>query len=148
MIFERCVYEKGYRGREITPRRIACAKRTLAREAEKVSLFPELAPQETPEQRLGSFSEQEAENGKWWRQRRAQDWRRARRALDAMPVVQRRGLIKYFTVGGMPKTPTNLLVLIDQAHRFNRSFWRDLRILRVLQLVGAGRLPRSMVGFI
>lgn len=146
MKFERCVYERGYAGRETTPRMLAAAKRHLQRKADEVALFPELAPTETPEQYLRAFREMEAQHGREWRDHRAQGWRKARRLLEMMPKIQRRGILRYFEeCSFLPKSPEYLLACITQATRQHKSFWRELRTLRIYKLVGAGKLPRSLI---
>jgi hypothetical protein len=143
MQFLPCVFEKNA-SRPVTPRRLGAARRALAREADKVALFPELAPTMTPEARVEAFNAGFAQSSKEWRQHRAETWRRARRDLAALAPLTRLGLLRYWNQWSGPKSPEYFVTMVRQAGQ-GTSFWAKLTELRRLQLVGAGRLPRSLV---
>jgi len=67
--------------REVTPRRLAAARRALARQADAVALFPDLQPTETPQQRCDRFDLDGVAMVLRWRDAEAARWRRARRTL-------------------------------------------------------------------
>ena len=56
MRFTPCIFEKDWH-RPITPLRLKHAEKHLAKQRDKVALFPDLAPTETPVERLTGFQE-------------------------------------------------------------------------------------------
>ncbi len=74
--------------RPITGRRLSAARRALQREADKVALFPELQPTETPEQRIARLDANAEAHLQKIRDHTAATWRRARRALRTLTPAQ------------------------------------------------------------
>lgn len=96
--------------RPITARRIAAAQRALDRKKEEVSLFPELQPKETPEERCARFDQESVATIRRWRSDEAARWKRARKAYynlssDDRAAVNARWRDNRF----MPKTAVYLL---------------------------------------
>ncbi len=75
--------------RPITGRRLSAARRALQREADKVALFPELQPTETPEQRIARLDANAEAHFQRLRDHTAATWRRARRAFRTLTPEQR-----------------------------------------------------------
>ena len=100
MQFER--YIKATR-RPVTGRRLAAARRALQRQADAVALFPELAPTETPAERVERFDAQSVATLQRWRDQTAQTWRRARRQLRALPPDQRAAVMAQWNNKFLPK---------------------------------------------
>ena len=74
--------------RPVTGRRLSAARRALQREADKVALFPELQPTETPEQRIARLDAANESHFQHMRDHTAATWRRARRALRTLTPAQ------------------------------------------------------------
>jgi hypothetical protein len=133
----------------MTPRRIAAARRRLAREREAVALLPDLAAQvatleeDLAGSKIGGVQADAAVRARW-----ACDWRRARRLLAAVPEPTRRGLLRYWNTWGGPSTSEYLLTFIHQAMVGGRSFWTDLRIRRQMYLIGQGRYPKDRIALV
>lgn len=75
--------------REITPRRLAAARRALQKQADAVALFPELQPKQTPQERCEVI---DLEGVAYWQRIRnhtAETWKQARRDLRALTPEQR-----------------------------------------------------------
>ncbi len=75
--------------RPITGRRLSAARRALQREADKVALFPELQPTETPVQRIARLDADAEAHFQRLRDHTAATWRRARRAFRTLTPEQR-----------------------------------------------------------
>jgi hypothetical protein len=70
---------------EVTPRKLAAARRAVQKQRDRYPLFPELLKQRTAEERLASIAD---EREIWWREmrdRHAKLWRKARKALRDLP---------------------------------------------------------------
>jgi hypothetical protein len=89
--------------RPVTGRRLAAARRALQRQADKVSLFAELAPVETPAERVERFDSDSVAMVLRWRQHTAQTWRRARRQLRALTPEQRAEVLAQWENKFLPK---------------------------------------------
>ncbi len=99
--------------REVTPRRLAAARRALTRQAEAVALFPDLQPTETPQQRCDRFDLEGITMVRRWRDAEAARWRRARRILRTLTTEQRAQVHARFSLNRfMPKTAVYLLEVI------------------------------------
>ena len=99
--------------REVTPRRLAAARRALTRQADAVALFPDLQPTETPQQRCDRFDLESVAMVQRWRDAEAARWRRARRTLRNLTAEQRAKVHARFTLNRfMPKTAVYLLETI------------------------------------
>jgi hypothetical protein len=99
--------------REVTPRRLAAARRALTRQAEAVALFPDLQPTETPQERCDRFDLEGVATVQRWRDAEADRWRRARRTLRTLSAEQRAQVHARFTLNRfMPKTAVYLLEII------------------------------------
>lgn len=145
MIFASCAYTKT----EVvidTPRRVAAARRRERLEKDKVSLFPEMqAEVMTSGEYLARVRVHRVESAKEWRAHRAKGWREVRRRLSGLRPGARRGLMRYWETSLGPKDPEYLGSLITQHERDGVCFWHRLRELRILKLIGEGRLPRELV---
>ena len=146
MRFARCVYTK-VESVEFSSRKVAAVNRRLQRNRDAVALLPDLvAKVPTPEQDMAATVSGTARSNKEWRDLRAAQWRRARRALDAMEGNRRRGVIRYWNEWverGHPGDPGYLLTHILAAER-GESFWGRMRQLRQLSLIAQGRLPKAL----
>ncbi len=99
------------RARRMAPskQRIAAAKRAIERETASVPLFPELAPRETPEERIARQDEIFLSYWQRLRDHQASKWRQARRQVYALPSHQRQQLINEWNTCGWPASPEYLL---------------------------------------
>lgn len=129
--------------REWTTRRLAAARRAVAREQDAVALFPELSRYATVADRVAEIDETSFYMVLRWRAFQAKAWRKARRALAAMPDAQRRGMIRYWNQSTCPADPSYLLDALHRQRVTGHSPWSWLRFLRQLALVSAGKLPRA-----
>ena len=99
--------------RPVTGRRLAAAKHALQRQADAVALFPELAPRETPEERIRRFDDASIATVKRWRDAEAERWRRARRELRVMTAAEQTQVDQRWAQNRfMPKTAVYLLETI------------------------------------
>lgn len=89
--------------RPVTGRRLAAARRALQRQADAVALFPELAPAETPAERVDRFDAEAVAMVQRLRDHTAQTWRRARRQLRALPPGQRAEVLRQWDNKFLPK---------------------------------------------
>jgi len=105
--------------REITPRRLAAARRALQAQADAVALFPELQPKQTPQQRCEQFDQAAVEMVQRWRDAEADRWRRARRMFRALPPATRTQVeARFWDNRFMPKTAG---YLIETIHAVNKE---------------------------
>src|ERR1700758_3392921 len=94
---------------EVTPRKLAAARRAVQKQRDRYPLFPELLKQQTAEERLASIAD---EREKWWqemRDRHAELWRRARKALRELPAGPCAAIKHYWEISGGPGDPVYLL---------------------------------------
>jgi len=112
--------------REVTPRRMAAARRAVARELAEIPLFPELARDSSAEERMERLQTESLEFRRRMRQDRAEAWRRARAAMRALPGVSAAGVAAYWARFRCPGSPEYLADIITQVRR-GESAWRMLR---------------------
>jgi len=126
---------------EVTPRKVAAAKRAIQADKDKCGLFQEMVVHNTPEERLDAMAIHRRE---YWQEMRdgvAKTWRKARHQLRALPIVTRAGVARYWGQARCPGHPAYLLTIIRDAAN-GKSAWSRLAKLRRLTLIGQGRLPR------
>ncbi len=126
---------------EITPRKLACAKKAVEKDKESWGLFPEYVKHTTAEERLAALAVHREEWLQDMRDHKAAKWREARRELRALPPLKQSGLRRYWAQCRMPGDPVYLISLVHQAKK-GVSYWGKLAYLRRMYLVGQGRLPR------
>jgi hypothetical protein len=99
--------------RPVSGQRRAAAKRTLDRLRDEVSLFPDLQPTETPDERIKRLDAEFAVRLQAWRDVRAANWRRARRAVKALVEPQRAQFEERYTANRfMPGDPVYVLEIL------------------------------------
>jgi hypothetical protein len=98
--------------RPVTGRRLSAARRALKRQTDAVALFPELAPTETPAERVDRIDADSVEMVQRWRDHAAKTWRRARRQLRALTPAQRAAVLKRWNNPHLPKQACYLADLI------------------------------------
>ena len=99
--------------REVSPRRLAAARRALQRQADAVALFPELQPTQTPQERCEQADRETVAMVQRWRNAEAQNWKRARRLFRALPTTTRAEVAaRFWDNRFMPKTAVYLLETI------------------------------------
>jgi DNA-directed RNA polymerase specialized sigma24 family protein len=81
----------------------AAARRALQRQADEVALFPELAPTESPAERVERFDAESLATVQRWRDHAAHTWRRARRQLRSLPPEQRAAVMARWSNKFLPK---------------------------------------------
>jgi hypothetical protein len=145
MKFRTCTYPKDYRV-EYTPRKLAAAERRLARKRDEVALLPDLvAKVPTLEQEIAFTEKAGPQAARNWRDRWAQTWRRARRDLEKLPPITRKGVLRYWNNwvdNDAPGSPEYFATFVDQAAK-GVSFWERLRELRQFKLIGQGKLAKD-----
>jgi len=119
---------------EITPRKLAAARRAVQKEKDHNPLFPELLKHQTAEERLATIA---VERETWWqemRDRHAKLWRKARQALRELPPGPRAAIKRYWNICGRPGDPVYLLAIIHE-HRVRKvCYWHVMAELRRLRL--------------
>jgi hypothetical protein len=119
---------------QITPRKLAAARRGVQKDKDRYPLFPELLKHQTAEERLASIAnEQET----WWqlmRDRQANVWRKARQALRDLPTGPRAAIKRYWEICGCPGDPVYLLTIIDEHMTRKVCYWHVMAELRRLRL--------------
>lgn len=124
---------------DVTPRRLAAARRAVQREKDRFALFPELVTHTTAEERIAAVNHHRTEWDQEHRQRRAANWRRARRQLGELPIIRQTGIRRYWQQFNGPGDPVYLLDMITQANR-GRCYWQLLANVRRMRLMGLGVL--------
>jgi hypothetical protein len=118
---------------QITPRKLAAARRAVQREKDRYPLFSELVKHQTAEDRLTSIA---VEQETWWqemRDRQAQRWRKARQALRDLPTGPRTAIKRYWEICGYPGNPVYLLTLIHEHRARKVCYWHVMAELRRLR---------------
>jgi DNA-directed RNA polymerase specialized sigma24 family protein len=93
-----------------TRRRLLQAEKTIARQKAKYPMFADQFTSETPEECLNRLDEGAHAFVQQWRDHQAALWRRARRALFALPEPQRRALLDEWNDNRwLPGSPEYLL---------------------------------------
>jgi hypothetical protein len=98
-----------------TNRRLAHARKAIARDKESWALFPEFVKFQTPEERIEAIDTGKLEAEIEHRREQAAAWRNARRCLAAIPDPLRTRLLQYWNSGPYPGNPTFLMGLLDAA---------------------------------
>lgn len=91
-------------GREITPRRLAAARRALARERANAGLFAEqvAAEQPTPEERISDIDRNMLLSEQRMRDFEAHCWRKGRRMLRSLPRGTQRAILANWNASSCP----------------------------------------------
>ena len=119
---------------EITPRKLAAARRAVQAQKDRYPLFPELLKHQTAEDRLAAVA---IDREQWWQQvrdRRAQLWRRARQALRDLPPGPRAAIKRYWQICGFPGDPDYLLSMIHNHKARKVCYWHVMAEVRRLRL--------------
>ena len=104
---------KATNSREVTPRRLAAARRALQRQADAVALFPELQPTQTPQERCEQADRDTVAMVQRWRDHEAASWKQGRRMFRALPPTTRAQVeARFWGNRFMPKTAVYLLEII------------------------------------
>jgi hypothetical protein len=119
---------------QITSRKLAAARRAVQKEKDRYPLFPELLKHQTAEERLASIADERA---RWWhemRNRHAELWRRARKALRDLPSGPRAAITRYWQICGCPGDPVYLLTIIHEHKARKVCYWHVMAKLRRLRI--------------
>ena len=119
---------------QITPRKLAAARRAVQREKDRYPLFPELLTHQTAEQRIASIATSREE---WWqnvRDHQAKQWRLARKSLHDLSPGPRAAITRYWQVCGFPGDPVYLLSIIHHHKARKVCFWHVMAELRRLRM--------------
>lgn len=119
---------------EITPRKLAAARRAVQREKDRYPLFPELLTHQTAEERLEATATSQAEWRQHVRDHQAKQWRRARKSLRELPPGPRTAITRYWRVCGHPGDPVYLLSIIHEHKARKVCFWHVMAELRRLRI--------------
>lgn len=128
--------------REWTPRRLAAAKRAVAREAESVPLFPDLARFKSVAERQSQIDAAGLAFTVRMRKTIASHWRTARRQLRRLPPTTRAGILAIWNSGIYPADSGYLLsqlrkysgpvspwTYLRELHQY-RAKWRKINAAR------------------
>lgn len=124
---------------EVTPRKLAAAKRAIEKDRERCGLFPEMMEFHRVEDRIDAIANGRRQWVDEMRKNQVDSWRRARRLLRDLPATTQAGVRRYWAQSNMPGHPVYLLGLIHDAKAKGTCFWRRLANLHRLKLMGAGR---------
>ena len=80
--------------RPVTRQRLTAARKAIERERARWGMFADQMTFETPEERIARIDEGVLESIRYRRAQQAETWRRARRALFALPTQRRRELTR------------------------------------------------------
>jgi hypothetical protein len=119
---------------EVTPRKLAAARRAIQKQKDRYPLFPELIKHQTPEERLASIA---VEREAWWqrmRDRHANVWRKAHQNLNSLPPGPRAAIKRYWEICGRPGDPVYLLTIIHEHRDRKVCYWYVMAELRRLRL--------------
>lgn len=109
-------------------------------------LFPELRRFATADERMTEMDRQAAEFAKKLRDWHAKTWKDVRQTLRRLPRPQRVGILLYWRQCSCPAESHHLADMLHGMLFANRpGGWQRLRELRLLYLVGAGRIDRALV---
>lgn len=131
---------------ERTAGRIRAAQKAVSREAAEMPLFPELRRWSNADERMTDMDRQSAAFAQRMRDRHAETWKAVRQTLRRLPLPQRVGILLYWRQCSCPAESHYLADMLHGmlfAHR--PGGWQRLRELRLLYLVGAGRIDRALV---
>ena len=100
----------------LTPRRLAAAKRAIDRAIGKAGIFAdqEAARQPSPEERVNRSDQNAVEQEKFWRARRAAEWRDVRRSMRTLTQTERADVLEEWSRGVYPCEPSWLLLIIKR----------------------------------
>ena len=108
MKFER--YIRAEMERDISPRRLAAARRAIAKANDAMALLPEFQITETPAERCARYDAETVAAVRRWRQNEAKNWKRARVLVRTLTPDQIKELDQRWTFNRfMPKTAVMLL---------------------------------------
>jgi hypothetical protein len=136
MRFTRYLKDEPY---QITSRKLAAARRAVQKEKDRYPLFPELLKHQTAEERLAFIADKRA---RWWhetRNRHAELWRRARKALRDLPSRPRAAITRYWQICGCPGDPVYLLAIIHEHKARKVCYWHVMAELRRLRIQSFAR---------
>ena len=120
---------------QITPRKLAAARRAVQKDKDRYPLFPELLKHQTAEERLASIAD---ERETWWhlmRDRHAKLWRKARQAVRELPAGPRAAIKRYWGICGCPGDPVYLLTIVHEHRARKVCYWHVMAELRRLRLM-------------
>jgi hypothetical protein len=125
---------------EVTPRKLAAARRAIEKDRERCGLFPEMMQFTKVEDRVDAI----AHHRQLWvadrRKIQADGWREARRRLRTLPPTRRAAVQRYWAQSNMPGDPVYLLGIIHDVTAKGVCYWRRMAYLHRLKLMGQGRL--------
>jgi septation ring formation regulator EzrA len=119
---------------EVTPRKLAAARRAVEKDKDRYPLFPELLKHQTAEERIAAIA---SDREQWWQQmrdHRAKQWRRARQALRDLKSGPRAAIKRYWRTSGFPGDPDYLLSMIHEHKARKVCYWNVMAELRWLRL--------------
>ena len=119
---------------QITPRKLAAARRAVQREKDRYPLFPELLKHRNAAERLASIAVKRETWRQEMRDRQAKLWRKVRQALRGLPPGPRAAIKRYWKICGCPGDPVYLLTLIHEHRARKVCYWHVMAELRRLRL--------------
>ena len=126
--------------------RIRAAEKAVAREAADLPLFPELRRWTSADDRMSDMERQSAAFILRIRDGHAVTWRSVRHTLRRIPRTQRIGILLYWRQCSCPAESYYLADILHGMLVGHRpGAWQRLRELRLLYLVGTGRLDRASI---
>lgn len=126
--------------------RIKAAERAVTREAADFPLFPELRRWTCADDRMTDMERQSAAFVQRIRDSHSVTWRAVRHTLRRVPRTQRIGILLYWRQCSCPAESYYLADILHGMLVGHRpGAWQRLRELRLLYLVGTGRLDRASI---
>src|ERR1700757_3676717 len=125
-------YPKG-EAYQITPRKLAAARRAVQKEKDRYPLFPELLKHQTAEDRLASIAAKQETLVQEMREHQAQLWRKARQTLGDLPTGPRAAIKRYWEICGCPGDPVYVLTIIDEHKARIFCYWHVMAEIRRLR---------------
>jgi hypothetical protein len=119
---------------EVTPHKLAAARRAVQKQKDRHPLFPALLKHQTAKERLAAIAIERDQGWRRMRDHRAKQWRRARQVLRELPPGPRAAIKRYWQICGFPGDPDYLLSMIHEHKARKVCYWHVMAELRRLRL--------------
>jgi hypothetical protein len=121
--------------RKTTGRILSAAKRAVEKDKAKNRLTPGLVKHQTAEERIKANNAAYIEWATAFRKYQADNWREARKKINALPALSKKGVIKYWNNCGLPGAAHYLLSIVAKVEN-GACAWSWLRKLKQIQMKG------------
>lgn len=121
-------------------RRLAAARRAIARDLEANALTPELVQHRDPAERIAHVETENARHAARWNAGDRATAAEAAALLRAMPKAKRRAALR-FCRSTYPDAPAYVIEYVRNVAASRRSPFRDLRMTGLFALARDGKIP-------